>query len=148
MSQQTKALEILDTHYYVAWAKYCLTLQFKIVSMLSIASLIHAALPGFWRRVRLQSLVSRESLIYFGKLLNLKFIFSISFPWNGWSCPPLVDLPHPRIKPMSPVSPVLKTHSLPTEPPGKPIVEGIDTLIKVFCLSDFKMILFKCLTKL
>ena len=49
---------------------------------------------------------------------------------------------------MSPVSPVLKTHSLPTEPPGKPIVEGIDTLIKVFCLSDFKMILFKCLTKL
>ena len=52
--------------------------------------------------------------------------------WNGCSCPPLGDLPHPGIKPMSPVSPVLETHSLPTEPPGKPIVEGIDTLTILF----------------
>ena len=39
---------------------------------------------------------------------------------SGLSCPPLVDLPEPEIKPTSPVSPALHTDSLPTEPCGKP----------------------------
>ena len=39
---------------------------------------------------------------------------------NGLLCPPPGDLPDPGIRPISPVSPALQAHSLPTEPPGKP----------------------------
>ena len=49
---------------------------------------------------------------------------SMGFPWqeqwSGLPQPPPEDLPHPGIKPMSPVSPALQADSLLTEPPGKP----------------------------
>ena len=38
--------------------------------------------------------------------------------WNGLPFPPPGDLLHPRIKPMSPVSPTLQADSLPAEPLG------------------------------
>ena len=41
--------------------------------------------------------------------------------WSGLPFPPPRDLPHPGIKPTSPVSPVLQADSLPAEPLGKPI---------------------------
>ena len=50
---------------------------------------------------------------------------SMGFPsqryWSGLTFPTAGDLPDPRIKPMSPVSPELQAHSLPVEPFGKPI---------------------------
>ena len=50
---------------------------------------------------------------------------STGFPrqqyWSGLPFPTPGDLPDPRIKPMSPVSPELQAHSLPAEPFGKPI---------------------------
>ena len=50
---------------------------------------------------------------------------SMGFPrqryWSGLPFPTAGDLPDPRIKPMSPVSPELQAHSLPVEPFGKPI---------------------------
>ena len=39
--------------------------------------------------------------------------------WIGLPFPPPGDLPDPGIEPMSPA---LQVDSLPTEPPGKPIV--------------------------
>jgi len=51
---------------------------------------------------------------------------SMGFPrqeyWSELSFPSAGNLPKPRIKP---VSPVLQTDSLPTEPPGKPIYSSI-----------------------
>ena len=41
--------------------------------------------------------------------------------WGGLPFPPPGDLPHPGIKPESPVSPALQTDSLPAEPSGKPL---------------------------
>ena len=38
--------------------------------------------------------------------------------WSGLPFPPPGDLLHPRIKPMSPVSPTLQADSLPAEPLG------------------------------
>ena len=40
--------------------------------------------------------------------------------WSRLPLPPPGDLPDPRIKPVSPVSPTLQADSLPTEPQGKP----------------------------
>ena len=45
--------------------------------------------------------------------------FSRQEYWSGLPCPPPGDLPDPGIEPMSPA---LQVDSLPTEPPGKPIV--------------------------
>ena len=45
--------------------------------------------------------------------------FSRQEYWSGLPCPPLEDLPHPGIEPISPASPTLQADSLPTEPPGK-----------------------------
>ena len=39
--------------------------------------------------------------------------------WSGLPCPPPRDLPNPGIKPRSPELPA---DSLPTEPPGKPLL--------------------------
>ena len=50
---------------------------------------------------------------------------SMEFPrqeyGSGLPFPPPRDLPHPGIKPISPVSPVLQVDSLPAEPLEKPI---------------------------
>ena len=50
---------------------------------------------------------------------------SMEFPrqeyWSGLPFPPPVDLPDPRIEPMSPLSPAWQVDSFTTEPPGKPI---------------------------
>ena len=50
----------------------------------------------------------------------LSMEFSKLKHWSELSCPPPEDLPHPGIKPTSPVSPALQADSLLTEPPGKP----------------------------
>ena len=42
--------------------------------------------------------------------------------WSGLPFPPPEHLPDPGIKPVSPASPALQADSLPTEPPGKPLV--------------------------
>ena len=39
--------------------------------------------------------------------------------WSGLPCPPPGDLPNPGIKPRSPA---LQSNSLPSEPPGKPML--------------------------
>jgi len=53
----------------------------------------------------------------------LSIVFSRQKYWSGLPCPPAGDLPHPGIKPASPVSPVLQADYLPTEPPGKPVMQ-------------------------
>ena len=49
--------------------------------------------------------------------------------------PPLEDLPNPGIKPGSPT---LQADVLPSEPPGKPIVNktGVDVFPELFCFLD------------
>ena len=42
--------------------------------------------------------------------------------WSGLPCSPLGDVPDPRIKP-----PALQADSLPSEPPGKPMDNNINT---------------------
>ena len=57
--------------------------------------------------------------------------FSRQEYWSGLPCPPPEDLPHPGIKP---ASPILQADSLPTEPPGKPnytINVGVNYLVGV-----------------
>ena len=49
----------------------------------------------------------------------LSMRFSRQEYWSGLLCPPPGELPNPRIKSISPVSPAFQTVSLPTEPPGK-----------------------------
>ena len=46
--------------------------------------------------------------------------FSRQEYWSRLPFPIPGDLPHPGIKPTSPVSPALQANSLPTEPPEKP----------------------------
>ena len=46
--------------------------------------------------------------------------------WSRLPCLLPGDLPSPGIKPVSPVSTALQENSLPTEPPGKPRVQGMD----------------------
>ena len=57
--------------------------------------------------------------------------------WSGLPFPPPGDLPDPGTDPVSLVSPVLKTDSLPTVPPGKPMnthyKEGIYEIL--YCSS-------------
>jgi len=43
--------------------------------------------------------------------------FSRQEYWGGWPCPPLRDVPNPRMRPRAPA---LQADSLPAEPPGKP----------------------------
>ena len=50
---------------------------------------------------------------------SLSMKFSRQEYWSGLPCPPPEDLPYPRIKPRSPA---LQADSLPSEPPGKPIL--------------------------
>ena len=52
--------------------------------------------------------------------------------WSGLLCPPPGNLPNPGIKPRSPT---VQPDSLPTEPPGKPIMDGPVTS------SEFKLFL-------
>ena len=42
--------------------------------------------------------------------------------WSGLPCPPPVDPPYLGIELVSPASLALQADSLPTEPPGKPIL--------------------------
>ena len=55
----------------------------------------------------------------------LSMEFSRQEYWKGLPCPPPGDLPHPAIEPSSPT---LQAHSLPAEPPGKPMNTGVDSL--------------------
>jgi len=47
-------------------------------------------------------------------------LVGLPFPSSG-------DLPHPRVKPVSPASPALQAYSVPTELPGKPLFRGRNT---------------------
>ena len=53
--------------------------------------------------------------------VSLSMGFSSQGYWSRMLHPPPGHLPNCGIEPASPVSPVLWTDSLPTEPPGKPI---------------------------
>ena len=61
--------------------------------------------------------------------------FSRQEYWSGLPCPPPGDLPDPGIEPASLASPALKSGSLPTEPPGKPIsyLICLSTYLSVSC---------------
>ena len=48
--------------------------------------------------------------------------FSREEYWSVLPCPPPGNLPNPGIEPASLASPALQAASLPTEPPGKPVV--------------------------
>ena len=48
--------------------------------------------------------------------------FSREEYWSALPCPPPGKLPNPGIEPASLASPALQADSLPTEPPGKPVV--------------------------
>ena len=48
--------------------------------------------------------------------------FSRQEDWSGLPCPPAGDLPDPGTEPRSPA---LQADSLPTEPPGKPLVNPL-----------------------
>ena len=54
--------------------------------------------------------------------VSLSMGFSRQEYWSGLPFPSPGDLPDPGIKPMSPE---LQAGSLPTEPPGKPLVQGV-----------------------
>ena len=51
--------------------------------------------------------------------------------WSELPVPPTGDLPDSWIEPMSPSSPALAADSLPTEPPGKPLVSQYQVSSKV-----------------
>ena len=56
---------------------------------------------------------------------SLSMGFSRQEYWSGLPFPSPGDLPHPRIKPASPVSPALQGDSLPLSHQGSPeVVEG------------------------
>ena len=46
--------------------------------------------------------------------------------WSGLPFPSPRDLPHPGIESASPVAPVFQADFLPSEPPGKPVVNKVD----------------------
>ena len=56
--------------------------------------------------------------------------FSRQEYWSGWPCPSPGDIPHPEIKPVSPMSPVLVCGFLTTEPP-----------LNINCLKHFLLLL-------
>ena len=51
---------------------------------------------------------------------SLSMAFSKQEYWSGLPFPTPGDPPDPGIEAMSPVSPALQAHSLPTKPSGKP----------------------------
>ena len=57
--------------------------------------------------------------------------FSRQEYWSGLPCPPPGDLPDLGTEPICLVSPALQADSLPTEPPGKPIII-YKYLLKIF----------------
>ena len=61
--------------------------------------------------------------------------FSRQECWSGLPFPSPGDLPDPGIKPGSPA---LQADVLPSEPPGKPIVNktGVDVFPELFCFLD------------
>ena len=68
---------------------------------------------------------------------------SVGFPrpeyWSGLPFPSPGDLPHPGIKPVSPVSPALQADSSPTEPPRKLYVYFMNTYVYHVTLSVNKV---------
>ena len=79
--------------------------------------------------VRTRVFISLECVRLFGTLWTvaqqapLSMGFSRQGYWSGLPCPPPGNLPDPGIEP---VSLALQADSLPTEPPGKPIMECIN----------------------
>ena len=62
--------------------------------------------------------------------------------WSGLPYPPLGDLPHLGIKPISPVSPTLQVGSFLTEPPRKPlgVLYPLSKFPFIATLSSLKML--------
>ena len=63
--------------------------------------------------------------------------FSSQDYWNRLSIPSLEDLSDPEIKPRSPA---LQADSLPSEPPGKPEIKLIYTLLLSYTFMSFMFI--------
>ena len=51
--------------------------------------------------------------------------------WSGVPFPPPEDFPNPGINPASPGSPALEGGYFTTEPPGKPLITGVRSIILV-----------------
>ena len=69
-----------------------------------------------------EGLVSQLCLTLCDPMDSAVMEFSRQEDWSALPCPPPGDLPDLGIEPKAPVSPVLQADSLPTEPPGKPLV--------------------------
>ena len=83
----------------------------------------------FKTRARAQSLQSCltfcNSMDYIVHQAPLSIGFSRPENWSGQPFPSPRDLPNPRNKPSTPLSPALQAGSLPTEPPGTPTSGGV-----------------------
>ena len=78
----------------------------------------------------LQSCLIFATLWIVAHQVPLTMGFSRQEYWSGFPFPPPGDLPDPRIKPMSPVSPSLQMDSLPLSHWGRPGIWWILTLKK------------------
>ena len=65
-------------------------------------------------------------------ILQARILERVAIPSPG-------DLPDPGIEPASSVSPVLQADSLPTEPSGKPITDGLEDSFP-FCTNNVTLI--------
>ena len=67
--------------------------------------------------------------------------FSRQESWSGLPCPPPGDFPNPGIKSRSPA---LQGDSLPSEPPGKPYLGGLNNCLDHSCFIKVSILdLFK-----
>ena len=78
--------------------------------------------------------------------------FSRQEYWNGLTCPPPEDFPHPGIEPTSLKSPSLEKGSLPLASPGKPHFKGfenakIDVKLSLFSIDELRASLVTQLVK-
>ena len=66
-----------------------------------------------------QSCLTLCNPVHCSPLGALSMEFSRQEYWSGWPFPPPEDLPNPGVKPRSST---LQADSLPSEPPGKPML--------------------------
>ena len=66
--------------------------------------------------------------------------FSRQEYWSGLPFPSPGDLPDPGIKPRSPA---LQADTLPSEPPGKPIMDVKDSIILIHFIATYFTFVFE-----
>ena len=71
----------------------------------------------------------------------LSMEFSRQKYWSGLPCPPPGDLPNPGVKPRSPT---MQADSLPSEPAGKPMNNGVSSTVVCVSLDAFHTIVINC----